>query len=122
MFGAGFNLMIGPKHALEAEFSKLIECRVSEHEDFPLVVVTRAADVAVEDRRAVRGGFARRVSVHVVVENGFDRAVGLRADVDGAGGGGFEPLAAERLDQANDAEAGAEALFRMGSALQDQLA
>ena len=76
----------------------------------------------MKDRAPVRGALLRGVPIQVVVEDGFDRAVGLRADVDGAGGGGLEPLAAERLGETNDAETGAEALFRMRLVLEDQLA
>ena len=76
----------------------------------------------MKDRAPVRGALLRGVPIQVVVEDGFDRAVGLRADVDGAGGGGLDPLAAERLGETNDAETGAEALFRMRLVLEDQLA
>src|SRR5262245_1129955 len=62
------------------------------------------------------------MAIEVVVEDGFDRSVGARADGDGAGGGGLEPLGAERLDQADDAETGAEALLGMRLVLEDQLA
>jgi hypothetical protein len=76
----------------------------------------------MKDRDPVRGALLRRMSIQVVVEDGFDRAVGACADVDGADGGGFEPRAAERLDQAQNAKTGAEALLGMWLILDDQLA
>ena len=48
----------------------------------------------MQDRRSVRGALARGTPVEAVVEDGFDRAVGPRADVDGAFGGGFQALGA----------------------------
>jgi len=43
----------------------------------------------MEDRRTVRGPLVCGVPVELVVEDGTDRAVGERADLDGARGGGF---------------------------------
>ena len=48
----------------------------------------------MQDRRSVRGALARGTPVEVVVEDGFDRAVGAGADVDGAFGGGLQTLGA----------------------------
>ena len=67
--------------------------------------------------RPVRG-----LAIELVVEDRAHRAVGQRADLDGAHRRRFETIGAERPDQAHDAEAGAEALFGMRPALQDQLA
>jgi hypothetical protein len=53
---------------------------------------------------------------------GTHRALGPRADLDRPRGGGFEAIGTEWPHQPHDAEAGAEALFGMGPALQDQLA
>jgi hypothetical protein len=61
-------------------------------------VEERAGDEAggVDDgREAQRGGRAggalgRGLAIQVVVEDGFDGAVGFRADIEGATGGGFE--------------------------------
>ena len=64
----------------------------------------------MEDRDPVRG-LLRRVAIEVVVEDGFDRAVGAGADVERPAGGGLEPRGAERLGQTDDAETGAEALL-----------
>lgn len=87
-----------------------------------LIVIARSADVGMKDRSPVRGAPLRGVAIQIVVEDGFDRSVGIRADIDGAGSGGLDALVAEHLGEPNDAEAGAEALFRMRLALQDQLA
>src|SRR5262245_37806870 len=76
----------------------------------------------MKDGAGVGGGLLRRMAVEVVVEDRFDRAVGPRADVDGAGGGGIEACPAERLGETDDAEAGAEALLGMAFVLEDELA
>ena len=84
----------------------------------------------MEDRRCVRGALARGAPIKVVVEDGFDRAIGARAcgsfscrsDLDAPFGGGFEPLRPMGATKPDDAKAGAEALFRMGSGFKDQLA
>ena len=71
----------------------------------------------MQDRRRVRGALVRGTPIEVVVEDGFDRAVGARADVDGALGGGFQTLGAEGAGQPDDAETGAKALFGMRALL-----
>ena len=76
----------------------------------------------MEDRRAVRGTLVCAVSIELVVENGPDRAVGERADLDGARGGGFQTCDAEWPCQAQDAEAGSESLFGVRPLLQDEIA
>src|SRR5208282_1759008 len=76
----------------------------------------------MRDRRSVRGALASGTPVEVVVEDGFDRAVGRRADVDGAFGGGFQTLGAMGTRESDDAQAGAKALLGMRSRLKDQFA
>jgi hypothetical protein len=75
----------------------------------------------MDDRRVVRGTGICGASIELVVEDGTNRPVGERADLDGARGGGFQACDAERPRQAQDAEAGSEALLRMRPLLQDQL-
>ena len=75
----------------------------------------------MEDRHTVRGARVRGVAIELVVEDGADRAIGERADLDGACGGSFETCDAERSRQAQDAEAGSEALLGMGPLLQDKI-
>lgn len=58
----------------------------------------------------------------MVVEDGTDGAVGARADLQRAAARGVDALAAEPLDQSDDAEAGAEALFGMRPLGQNLLA
>src|SRR5271167_3099344 len=87
-----------------------------------LIVVARPTDVGVQDRRSLRGALARGTPVKVVVEDGFDRAVGPRADVDGAFGGGFQSLGAMGTREPDDAQTGAKALLGMWSRLKDQFA
>ena len=76
----------------------------------------------MEDRRPVRGARWRGTPIEIVVEDGFDRAVGARADLDGALGCRFEPLGAIGTGQPDDAQAGAKALFGMRSLFEDQFA
>jgi hypothetical protein len=64
----------------------------------------------------------RSLAIELVVEDGAHRPVGQRADLDRPRGGGFQAIGAEWPHQAHDAEAGAEALLRVGPMLQDQLA
>ena len=87
-----------------------------------LIVVARPTDVGVQDRRSVRGALARRTPVKVVVEDGFDRAVGAGTDVDGAFGGGVQTLSAVRSSEPDDAQTSAKALLGMRSRLKDQFA
>ena len=86
------------------------------------MVVARPADVGVKDRSGVRGAPGRRPPIELVVEDGFDGAVGPGADLDGPLGGGFEARGAEGAGEANNAETGAIALLGMGPALEDLLA
>ena len=69
----------------------------------------------MEDRQAVRGALGRGLAIELVVEDGFDRAVGAGADLDGAHGGRFDARAAEGAGQPDDAKAGAEALLGMAA-------
>src|SRR5262245_53488985 len=75
----------------------------------------------MDDRRVVRGTGICGVSIELVVEDGTDRHVGERADLDGARGSGVQACKAERPRQAQDAEARSEALLWMRPLLQDQL-
>ena len=52
-------------------------------------------------------------SVEMVVEDRADRAVGPRADLERAAAGGVDPFPAKALDQADDAQTGAEPLLGM---------
>src|SRR5438067_11805196 len=75
----------------------------------------------MEDRRAVRSTLVRGMSIELVVEDGADRSVGERANLDGARCGGFQTCDAERPHQTQDTEAGSESLVGVGPLLQDQL-
>ena len=74
----------------------------------------------MQDRRCVRGALLRGAPIEVVVEDGFDRAVGARADVDGAFRGGFEAFGAIGTGEPDDAQTGAKALFGMRTLFEDQ--
>src|SRR6478609_8431716 len=76
----------------------------------------------MDDRRTVRSPLVCGVSIELVVEDGADRAIGERADLDGMRCSGFQTCDAERPRQPQDAEAGSEALLGMGSLLQDEIA
>ena len=64
----------------------------------------------MEDRRAVRG-LVRGVPIELVIEDGTDRSISERADLDSARSGGLHTCDTERSRQAQDAKAGSEALF-----------
>ncbi len=70
------------------------------------VEVAAAADVGMTDRRETGRGRFGRLLIELVVENGFDRAIGQRADVDGAPGGCVQPCRADRAFQLEDAKTG----------------
>ena len=76
----------------------------------------------MQNRRCVRGALLHGTPVEVFVEDGFDRTVGARADVDGAIGCGFQTLGAMATCQPNNAETGAKALFGMRALFEDQFA
>jgi len=75
----------------------------------------------MEDRRAVRG-LVRGVPIELVIEDGTDRSISERADLDSARSGGLHTCDTERSRQAQDAKAGSEALFGVRPVLQDELA
>ena len=76
----------------------------------------------MQDRRSVRGALWPGLSIELVVEDGFDRTIGARADLDGQFRRGFEALRAKGRRQPDDAQTGPEALFGMRPVLQDQFA
>ena len=61
------------------------------------MVIARAADVGMEDRHAVRGALMGGLAIEIVVEDGFDRAVGPGADLERPRRGGLDPLAPKGL-------------------------
>src|SRR5271165_1561773 len=86
------------------------------------MVVTGPADVGMADRSGVRGAPGRRPPIELVVEDGFDGAVGPGADLDRPLGGGFDARRAIGAGEPHDAEAGAIPLLGMGPGLEDLLA
>ncbi len=87
-----------------------------------LVVVARPTDVGVLDRRRVRGPRCGGAPIEIVVEDGFDRAVGPGADLEGPLGRRLEALGAVVPRQPDDPQACPEALLGMGAGFQDPLA
>src|SRR5260370_21078340 len=81
------------------------------------MVVAGSGDMGGEDWHTIGGPSLRRLTIELVVEDRTHRAVGQRADLDGARCRRFETLGAERTHQAHDAETGAEALFGVRPAL-----
>src|SRR6202789_548481 len=86
------------------------------------MVVARPADVGMEDRGRVRGALGRGPPIELVIEDGFDGAIGPGADLHGPLGSGLEACGAERAGETHDAETGAVALLGMWPAFQDLLA
>src|SRR5580700_6528724 len=82
--------------------------------------VAGATDVGVGYRRPVRGCFGPP-AIEVVLQDGVDRGVGARADVQCPFAGGFEPLVAMALGQPQNADASAEPLLGMRLLTQDDL-
>ena len=87
-FAGGFEFGEGLGHAGEPELGELIEDGMGQHFHSPnqLMVVAGAADVGVEDRGGVGGPRLRGLAIELVVEDRAHRAVGQRADLDGARG------------------------------------
>jgi hypothetical protein len=86
------------------------------------MVIARAADVGMKDRRALCGARMDGMPIELVVEDGANRSVSERADLDGAGGGGFQPRDTKWARQMEDAEAGAKALLGVGPLLENEIA
>ena len=74
------------------------------------------------DRGRLRGAVGRWPPIELVVEDGFDGAVGPGADFDGALGGRLDARGAKGADETDDAETSAIPLLGMGPGLQDLLA
>ena len=74
------------------------------------MVVAGAADILVQ--QAGRLGGAGRL-VLAVPQDGGDRGVGARAERERAGAGSIDPFGPVLAHQAQDADAGAEALLGM---------
>lgn len=67
------------------------------------MVIARAADVAMHDRLVVGSAGLGGLAIEIVVEDRFDRAVCLGADLSSAGTGGLDTSGAEGLGQPDDA-------------------
>src|SRR5215472_2191363 len=87
----------------------------------PSMVVTAATNVAVLNVRCVRYGLWTMSAIEVVAQDRNDGTVRAGTDIDAALTGCLDTLRAIAAHQAQDAEAGAEALFRMWLGLEDQL-
>src|SRR6266481_5425949 len=73
----------------------------------------------VDQERRLRGGGGGALAM--VLQDGGNGGVGPGAEYQRAGAGGIDPFGAIALDQAQDADAGAEALLGMGPRAQDDI-
>jgi hypothetical protein len=71
-------------------------------------------DIGVMDRRCVRGALACGATIKTVVEDGFDKAIGVRAVFGGVSRGGFKLLRSMGASEPGDSKAASEALFGAG--------
>src|SRR5258708_33136122 len=83
------------------------------------VVVIGSANGLVDQQRQLGG--AAGGALAVVFQDGGNRGVGPGAEHQRAGAGGIDPFGAIALDQAQDADAGAETLFGMRPRAQDDI-
>ena len=72
----------------------------------------------MNDRRLVRGGCGP-FAIEIVLQDGGDRAIGVRTDLECPCTGCFEPLASVCLEVPQDADAGAKALLGRRPLAQD---
>ena len=94
----------GLGHAVELQGSEAGRWSdVSASIVFSSMEVAGATDVRVDYRRPVRGGGGPS-AIEVVLQDGVDRGVGARADLERATAGGFEPLGAEAVGVPQDAD------------------
>jgi hypothetical protein len=77
-------------------------------------LIARAMDIGVLDWRSVCAALWRGTPIELVVEEGFERATGFRADLDGAFGA-MGPV------KANDAETGSKSLLGMAVTLHESV-
>jgi hypothetical protein len=77
------------------------------------MVVIRAANVVVEQRQRGTGRLGQRLSIQVVLQDRFDRAIVGGADGECAGAGRFQPCFTVMLGEPQNAQARAKALLRM---------
>jgi hypothetical protein len=87
---------------------------------FSSMEVSRATDVALDDRRPVRGGYGP-LAIAVGLQDRADGGVGAGADLKRPGAGGLKPLSPVTLGQPQDADAGPEALLGVGLLGEDEL-
>jgi hypothetical protein len=76
----------------------------------------------MQDRRGVRGPRGGGPPIKAVVEDGFDRTVGLGADFQRALRRRFQARRAEGTRKSDDAQASPKALLGVWTGFQDQLA
>ena len=74
----------------------------------------------MQNRACVRG-LVRRPPIEIVGEDGFERAVAARPDIEGMRAGCLQTLRPIGTGEPHDAEAGAEALFGVRSLSEDHV-
>ena len=118
-FAGGFEFGEGLGHAGKPELSELIEHRVGQHHfSTQLMVIAGPADVGVEDPHGLGGSGLRGMAIALVVEDRAHRAVGQRADIDGAPGRHFEPTSAAPLSNGQLSPA-SPSRFRVSRTIED---
>src|ERR1700689_2900915 len=95
---------------MKTEGVQLVECRMSEHEDFLSMVVAGTTQIGVIEKR---GGtaFPGRGVVRLAGEKGGDALAVEDAQFEGAGRDRFEASRIDATIRAQNAQAGAESLF-----------
>lgn len=84
-------------------------------------VVVGTTHIGVFEGQTALGRRAHTLLVQPILQDRFHAAVGGRADVDGPLAGALQPLVADRLAQAQDAQARPVALLRVAALMQDVL-
>ena len=97
--------------AVETEGVQLVECGMSEHEDFLSMVVAGTAQIGVVEERGRTAVIGRRVAL--TGEEGGDALAIEDAQFDGVGRHRLDAGRVEAAIRAQDAQAGAEPLFGM---------
>lgn len=85
------------------------------------MIMARAPDVGMKDRRALRGPL-QDARIEVVVEDRLHRAVGVSLDLERPQASGLDALASEGLGKPDDAKTGSKALLGMRPVLENEVA
>jgi hypothetical protein len=87
--GFGFKFLEPLRQAVKPEGIQLVECRMSKHEDFLLMVVAGAAQIGVVEERRLAAVFGGRL-VALLGKEGGDALAIERAEFEGSGRDGLD--------------------------------